>query len=225
MTWIKICGTTNLEDALMSVEAGADALGFVFYENSPRNISPDDVREIVKKLPAKVEKIGVFVNGSTDRMENIVEIAGLTGTQLHVSVSSSESFSQWSQMAALQQRYLALPSDLEDLAGFRFPKKGGDPAQLPSAIFLDSGTPQQPGGTGKVFDWTKAMPVAGVIRRSGFKFVVAGGLDPDNVTEAIRILGPWGVDVVSGVEASPGKKDPAKVRAFVEAVRQTEQTK
>lgn len=223
MTWIKICGTTNLEDALMAVEAGADALGFVFYDRSPRYLDPEAAREIVRQLPPDVEKVGVFVNGSRDDLETVVKNTGLTGAQIHVNLQRpGESLSQWLEISTLRQRYLVLPADLEDLAGLMLPKKKGEPPQRPTAIFLDSGTAEKPGGTGKAFDWMKAQSTAGVIRTLNFKLVVAGGLNPGNVAEAIRILDPWGVDVVSGVEASPGKKDPQKVRAFTKAVREAE---
>jgi phosphoribosylanthranilate isomerase len=100
----------------------------------------------------------------------------------------------------------------------------GFPAGIFDTVFLDAGSPQQPGGTGKAFEWRKAVPIAEGMRQGGLKLVVAGGLNPDNVAEAIEVLKPWGVDVSSGVEACPGKKDPDKVRAFVQAVRRTEKS-
>ena len=125
------------------------------------------------------------------------------------------------------KRYFALPArhfldDKGTFESFAMSRRNEESDKGFDAVFLDSGTPQQPGGTGKSFDWHEGNYIADVIRNAGFKLVVAGGLTPDNVTEAIRILKPWGVDVVSGVEASPGKKDPRKVRAFINAVRQSE---
>jgi phosphoribosylanthranilate isomerase len=208
MTWIKICGTTNLEDALMSVEAGADALGFVFWEKSPRNVAPSVVRRIVSALQGEVEKVGVFVGEPFERVQRIVEEAGLTAAQLHF---LNPAMADWE--SANFKKYVVVPLGEARL--------DGAPPRWADALFLDSGNSQKPGGTGKTFDWQERAPMAETLRSSGYKIVVAGGLTPENVGEAIRILNPWGVDVVSGVEASPGKKDPARVRAFIEAVKET----
>ncbi len=236
MTWIKICGTTNLEDALMAVEAGADALGFVFYEKSPRNINPAVAREIIAKLPAEIQKVGVFAGDSANRSAEITTLCGLTELQFHVSEVSRR------QPGV---PYATGPGDtIRVFWVFSAPDLMGDEPKIrvdfgPSntlplsetlghnsmaTVFLDSGTPQQPGGTGRTFDWEKAAPLVERIKEN-VKVVVAGGLTPSNVTEAIRILNPWGVDVVSGVEARPGKKDPEKVRAFISAVRQADKSK
>ncbi len=208
MTWVKICGTTSLEDALMSVEAGADALGFVFWEKSPRNVDPQAVRTIVEKLPAQVEKVGIFVREPFERVRQIVEEAGLTAAQLHCS-----NFSENWERAGFEKYVVLQVSAANSESG---------PATWADAIFLDSGNSQRPGGTGETFNWQERAPITETFRSSGYKIVVAGGLTPENVGEAIRILEPWGVDVVSGVESRPGKKDPAKVRAFIQAVRETE---
>jgi len=222
MTWIKICGTTNLEDALMAVEAGADALGFVFYENSPRNVTPEAVREIVNKLPENIEKVGVFVDRSFEYVEDIAIRSGLTAIQVHCDVTRTKVFLRSPRNTSLK-KYVVIPArEFLDSPGkfhLAISPKNPNSEKWPSAIFLDSGTSQQPGGTGRTFDWHGSMPLVEVIRRSGFAMVVAGGLNSENVVEAIRILNPWGVDVVSGVEASLGKKDPAKVRAFIDEVR------
>jgi phosphoribosylanthranilate isomerase len=207
MTWIKICGTTNLEDALMSVEAGADALGFVFWEKSPRNVDPSVVRRIVSALPTKVEKVGVFVGEPFERVQRIVEEAELTAAQLHF---RNPAMGDWED-ANFRKYVVVQASEIGS---------NGIPSRWADAIFLDSGNSQKPGGTGKTFDWQENAPMAETFCSNGHKIVVAGGLTPENVGEAIRILEPWGVDVVSGVEASPGKKDPAKVKAFVRAVRE-----
>ena len=211
MTWIKICGTTHLEDALMSVDAGADALGFVFYEKSPRNVAVELVREIVRELPEAVEKVGVFVNESWERVEEIADTAGLTAIQLH---GDEHRDSSW--RATERKVYMAIPvGDLTEDWLISLPRNLG-------ALVVDSGTPQQPGGTGKSFDWKATKPMFTAVG-ARIPVVVAGGLTPLNVVEAIHILEPWGVDVVSGVESTPGTKDPEKVRAFVAAVRGTEQ--
>jgi phosphoribosylanthranilate isomerase len=228
MTWVKICGITNLEDALTAVEAGADALGFVFYEKSPRNVLPETVREIVRRTPAEIEKVGVFVNESPDLMESVAERLGLTAIQVHIEMSDlGNKKSQRIMLSKHFRQHIALPARhfLDEKArfdNFALSMKSNESDDQIRAIFLDSGTPEQPGGTGHAFDWDNAVPVAEVIRQAGFDLVVAGGLTPANVTEAIRILKPWGVDVSSGVESTPGKKDPKKIRAFVAAVRRTE---
>ena len=216
MTWIKTCGTTNLDDALMSVEAGANALGFVFYEDSPRNVAPEVVREIVAKLPAKIETVGVFVNESFAFMEDVATRVGLSSIQLHYTKLDRDEFSR--ELRSPIKTYLSIPAS----------SFSGQPLQFPadiSAVFIDSGSVQQPGGTGQPFNWQEAASAAKAIAQAGFNIVVAGGLNSANVAEAIRILEPWGVDVVSGVESRPGKKDLDKVRAFIAAVRQTEKPK
>jgi phosphoribosylanthranilate isomerase len=217
---VKICGITNLEDALTAVEAGADAVGFVFYEKSPRKVDPDTVREIVEALPTEVEKVGVFVNESPERMESVAERVGLTAIQLHLDPLRRDQSSFDSIVLSQKRKYVALPAsylfEADRLNGLAWLNAA---ETLISGIFLDSSTSEQVGGTGKTFDWEQAKPAVSAIRMK-FNVVIAGGLNPTNVTEAIRILKPWGVDVSSGVESKPGNKDPAKVRAFVAAVRQ-----
>jgi phosphoribosylanthranilate isomerase len=234
MTWVKICGMTNLEDALVAVDAGADAVGFVFFEKSPRNVSVEVVREIVEKLPEGVEKVGVFVNASADYWAQIVSAAKLDSVQHYMPLDPDVSSHQRKAadrtvFPVLPNFYLGLALSLlidagaiQDLAkdfervGDELGRNGLD------AWILDSGSAGLPGGTGKKFDWAKATPIALEIKKCGQKAVIAGGLNSENVKEAIHILNPWGVDVVSGVEAWPGKKDPEKVRAFVRAVREAD---
>jgi len=221
MTWVKICGMTNLEDALVAVEAGADAVGFVFHPESPRNIRPEAAGEITGRLPSEVEKIGVFVGdrvGGIETKRRIAHQARLTGIQAYVQAS----LRSLSELGSLNVKlFVAWPAErvLKGcVGGFRWRCEAKEKV---SAILLDSGNSgkaSRPGGTGRTFDWTKAAVV--LERLEEFRFIVAGGLRPDNVRAAIEILHPWGVDVVSGVEASPGKKDPEKVRAFVRAVRE-----
>ena len=238
MTWVKICGTTNLEDALTAVDAGADAVGFVFYEKSPRCVSVETAREIVEKLPEVVEKVGVFVSESGPDPGAAILTARLTAVQqYHPFEPGARSENGWAiELSAFPKRprfLTALPIahlvdsgvDLLTVAdGFaHFRDRVSSIPPIISDTFdtfvLDSGGSQGPGGTGKTFDWSKAVPIAEGMRRGGLKLVVAGGLTPLNVAEAMQILKPWGVDVVSGVEASPGKKDPEKIHAFVKAVR------
>jgi len=228
----------ELEDALTAVEAGADAVGFVFYEKSPRNITVEAAREIVEKLPESVEKIGVFVNGDSVEPWKIVLEAGLTGWQTYATAPGGTLGSQntgvdLNLLPKLTRFLPSLPMNLfgeseeqirslaSSFATWAKPPEGFDLlGRLMNTIVLDSGGLRKPGGTGKAFDWDKAVPVAEGMRRGGVKLVVAGGLNPQNVGEAMKILQPWGVDVVSGVEAKPGKKDPEKVRAFVRVVRE-----
>jgi len=234
MTWIKICGTTNLSDALAAVDAGADALGFVFYANSPRKIDKDAAREIVAQLPEHVEKVGVFVNPEHAEVVETVNQVRLTATQCRLprsgnGPSETERFYQPIRMLVP----LSVPLLLQDdnrlrglIADFsrvadetNRPGRSKKPHQV-DTFLLDSGSPRQPGGTGKPFDWQRIAPLVQIMNKS-VKVVIAGGLTPDNIAEAMRILRPWGVDVASGVEAEPGRKDPVKVRAFIQAVRQS----
>jgi phosphoribosylanthranilate isomerase len=220
MTWIKICGITNLEDAEIAVDAGADALGFVFYEKSPRKIDVETTRKIVTKLPSNIDKVGVFVSEPVETILKTVAQAGLTGVQLHGVECHKLEFIQALKIGRDLKVFLVLPA-ADVGAGFDWNEN--ERASI-SAVFFDSGTPQLPGGTGRTFDWNSAASGIQAMGRN-LKVVVAGGLNPANVADAIRILKPWGVDVSSGVEAKPGKKDPGKIRAFVDAVRTTEEEK
>jgi len=206
---------TNLEDALVAVDAGADAVGFVLYEKSPRCVSVETVREIVAKLPSKTEKVGVFVNEPPERVATMADDAGLTAVQFH-----GDEYRNPEQYSVGGKVFFSLPvvdilRDMRGQAGFfgipQFPKLAG--------ILLDSGTQEQRGGTGKNFAWGEAFGFVSALKRM-HPVVLAGGLTPSNVAWAAEFLKPWGVDVVSGVEAQPGKKDPDKVRAFVRAVRE-----
>jgi phosphoribosylanthranilate isomerase len=235
MTWVKICGITNLEDALVAVDAGADAVGFVFYDKSPRCVTVETAREIVSKLPESVEKIGVFVDVDSDPV-NVLLQTGLSGTQCYL---TAEGFAGRRSgaigMSLAPPRFknmIAMPVSLfggeeseflaGDFSGFgkNVPAGVTFPEGVMDTFLLDSGSQRQPGGTGKAFDWKRAVLMAADMKQVGIKLVVAGGLTPQNVGEAMEILEPWGVDVSSGVETSPGKKDPEKVRAFVRAVRE-----
>ena len=213
--WVKICANTNFDDAQLAGEAGADAIGFVFAE-SVRRVTPAQVRAIASKLPLELEKIGVFVDATLEEIAATVEECSLTGVQLHTTNDP-----------ALASRLREHFSGRRPIRILKVLHYGGDlDAQVRSAqsdsaidgILVDSRTATLVGGTGRKFDWEAA---SGSFRDAGSHLcmIVAGGLNPDNVGEAIRTLRPWGVDVASGVEAAQGKKDPAKVKAFVENAR------
>jgi phosphoribosylanthranilate isomerase len=224
MTWVKICGMTNLEDALAAVEAGADAVGFVFYEKSPRCVSVEAAREIVAKLPEEIEKVGVFVGAPAEAVIEASNTVGLTAAQIYPDANNqlpmlSEEFFRKAQCDVI----VALPARL--LEGLKDNKPSGSLLSCRAlnrilAMLVDSGDAQRPGGTGERFDWEHAAWIREGMNRIGARLIVAGGLKPQNVGEAMGILQPWGVDVASGVEVRPGKKDPEKVRAFVRAVRE-----
>jgi len=217
MTWVKICGITNLEDALIAVEAGADALGFVFYEKSPRNITPETAGTILKQLPSNVEKIGLFVNRFEDAICAVADEAGLSAIQMH----GHNENPHVADLIATRRPHLKIVAAIS----MRQPRPESWAMMwspdIVHAFLLDSGDSSKLGGTGERFDWQMTRPSVGVIASLG-RVIVAGGLTSLNVAEAIHILKPWGVDVSSGVESKPGKKDPEKVRAFVSAVRQAE---
>jgi phosphoribosylanthranilate isomerase len=216
MTWIKICGITSLEDAQTAVDAGADAVGFVFWEKSPRNIDPSKAREIVKQLPDGVEKVGVFVDHSVEALHTITKAVKLRTVQLH-----NHDGKDVAELSALKQRdpelrlILALAADRLLEGGGMFISQRLKESLY--ALLIDSGNKMLPGGTGKTFNWEQAQ---GLVRAAGWilPVIIAGGLASGNVGEAIRRFEPFGVDVSSGVERAPGKKDPEKIRAFVQAV-------
>lgn len=225
MTWVKICGITNLEDALTAVDAGTDALGFIFYDKSPRKIDPETARKIVEKVPEQIEKVGVFLNRSAEEVGEAATEIGVTAVQLYVDVEAAQGGADcaccFEQLVNKGPRIKLIPA----LSMSR--DRPERPAMMwhPDAIFaflLDSALGGHPGGAGQRFDWSGNSTAIKTIK-SLAKVVVAGGLTPDNVAEAILVLEPWGVDVSSGVEARPGKKDPDKVRAFVAAVRKAKE--
>jgi phosphoribosylanthranilate isomerase len=215
MTWVKICGMTNLEDALLAVDAGADAVGFVFYEKSPRYVTVETAREVVEKLPESVEKVGVFVGATAESVEGIVTGAVLTVAQIYPDALNRLDDEYLEKLSGRVIPAISMSSVREDeIKGFRVSNGMRDRVM---AALVDSGNSERPGGTGKQFNWERLPAFANCM---GLNVIVAGGLSPQNVGKAIEKMKPWGVDVVSGVEASPGKKDPEKVRAFVKAVRE-----
>src|SRR5579871_46441 len=215
MTWVKICGITNLEDALVAVDAGADAVGFVFYDKSPRCVSVETAREIVEKLPKSMEKVGVFVNEEEDTLCSLADRAALTAIQMH---GDNEDPHVADLVVAKRPRlkvFAAVSMLQKNPEGWAMMWR----PDIVHAFLVDSGDSSKFGGTGETFDWHTSGPKVENIKKIG-KVVAAGGLKSENVHEAVDLLKPWGVDVASGVEARPGKKDPEKVRAFVRAVRE-----
>jgi phosphoribosylanthranilate isomerase len=207
--WIKICGNTSLEDALLAADAGADAVGFVFAP-SPRRVTPQQAAAIVPQLPAVLEKIGVFVDAGFDEIVLAVQAAGLTGVQLHFEAAIDLS-------ARLRQRFGPALRILRVMHFDPLTAVLDDPNA--DAVMVDSRTATAVGGTGQTFDWSLAGKTLFQSDKARKRLIAAGGLTPENVAEATCIMRPWGVDVVSGVEAVPGQKDAAKVRAFVANAR------
>ena len=212
-TWIKICGTTCLEDALMSVAAGADALGFIFAP-SKRRVSPEQAQQIISELPREVERIGVFMNRTAADIANVVTEVELTGIQMHGNDIPEEVYNSLPNARRDSMRKIKTVL-VQQGSELRLDGDAGAPG-IVDAWLLDSGA-----GSGKTFDWQAARAQLG--ERQG-RFIVAGGLTPENVADAIRAFKPWGVDVVTGVEREPGRKDPEKLKAFVAAVRRAEET-
>ena len=212
--WIKICGNTSLEDARLAVDAGADAVGFVFAP-SPRRVTVEQVSAIVPHLPAAVEKIGVFVDASLDEIVTAFQACGLTGVQLHFAAAPE-------LPAQLRAR---LGPEARILRVVHFGAEAAEQAAALAvdpnvdAVLVDSRTALAAGGTGVAFDWEVARTTLFQNTEARKRLVAAGGLHPANVAEAIVTLRPWGVDAVSGVEAAPGRKDPVKVRGFVKNAR------
>ncbi len=218
--WVKICANTCAEDALMAAELGADAVGFVFAP-SKRQVTPAQIGPISAIMPGGVERVGVFATGSVEEIAAAVEEAGLTAVQLHGGMDL-----QFARRLArvlgpaiqiIQTLHWTVDEDvasevvvrrqLEDIA-----EDGGGYRVLIDAKIGASNL----GGTGRSFDWASARELIG---SQALRMIVAGGLRPENVGEAIRTLRPWGVDVASGVEREPGRKDFEKVRRFIENAR------
>lgn len=206
MTYIKICGITNLEDALAAAELGADVLGFNFYKPSPRYIAPHSAREIVKQLPRSVLAVGVFVNEkSPDSVLTIAKEAGVSGLQLH----GDESPEFCNELAATPYYVIKALA-----AGDGFDIQQAEAYQV-EAILLDTKDNKLRGGTGRVFDWSIAQQIKELLP----KLYLAGGLSPENIEEAIDRVRPYAVDACSGLEDKPGKKNHERMRAFVETAR------
>jgi phosphoribosylanthranilate isomerase len=201
-TKVKICGITNLADGLVAAEAGAEALGFVFWEGSPRQVSLEVAAGIIRALPSFIVKVGVFVNAPTDLVHQAIGECGLNLLQFH----GDEPPDYCLQFGLMSMKAFRI-RDAESLRAL--------PAYRTDAWLLDAFSADRPGGTGERFNWDLAVQA----RDLGRPIFLAGGLTPENVGEAVRKVQPYAVDVSSGVETSPGKKDPTKVKAFTEAVR------
>lgn len=197
--FVKVCGTTNESDALLAVALGADAVGFIFAP-SPRQIAPVVAADIVRRLPPEVLTVGVFRDESPRRVCDIVSRVGLGAAQLHGHESANDTREVRERVPIVIKAFAAGDPALARSAGY-----GAD------FVILDSPRP----GSGEVFDWALVDGVP-----DGTRLVLAGGLDPSNVARAVETARPFGVDVATGVEASPGQKDAAKMRAFIEAARE-----
>ena len=211
--WVKICANTSLEDAQLAAQAGADAVGFVFAP-SPRRVTAAQVAEITPHLPATVEKIGVFVDAGLDEICSTVRACGLTGVQVHSNANPDLIKELRARLGAAMRIIRVVHFSPDAAAEIREIVADSNI----DAVLVDSRTANAVGGTGTAFNWADAR--ATIFGHPGAaKLIAAGGLTPANVGEAITTLRPSGVDVASGVEASPGRKDPAKVRQFIAAAR------
>ncbi len=199
---VKICGITNLDDAFAAVDFGADALGFVFFQGSPRNVSYNNAAAIIKKLPAFVTSVGVFVNQDTEQIEEAIRLTGIDVVQLHGEEAPEMCTVSRRIIKAIRVKSL---ESLDPLVHFK---------DTVSAFLLDAFTPDVYGGTGQIFNWD----IAAYAKQFG-RIILAGGLTPDNITEAIQKVSPYGVDVSSGVEKEKGKKDLNKMKLFIEKAK------
>jgi len=204
MTVVKICGITSLEDALAAVAAGADALGFNFYQPSPRYITPQDAREIIEQLPDSLLTVGVFVNEELNTVRTIANEAGLHALQLHGDESPEYCRELGADFYVIKTFAVSDAFDIQAFAPYKV-----------EAVMLDTKHNSLRGGTGRVFDWSVAQRVVPKIP----KLFLAGGLSPENVENAIKTVHPYAVDACSALEDSPGKKNGERMRVFVDAVR------
>ena len=205
-TRVKICGITREQDALAAVESGADALGFVFYEPSPRHITVRRAAEIVGALPPFVSSVALFVNADPETIAEVVDVVGVDLLQFH----GQECPEYCAQHRRPWIRAVRVKPDT-DLVAARTEFAHG------RGLLLDAYRPGVPGGTGETFDWDRIPP------QLAPGIVLAGGLNPDNVGDAVRRVRPYAVDVSGGVEAEKGIKDPVRIKAFIEEVRSAEQ--
>jgi phosphoribosylanthranilate isomerase len=203
MVKIKICGITNLEDAFLAAELGADALGFIFYAKSPRKVAPETAREIIAQLPPFVAAVGVFVDEAAAAVRDLAAQVGLDWVQLHG--QESPDYCRGLGWRVIKGFRIKDESSLEELE----PYQGAV-----QAFLLDTYKKGQVGGTGVSFDWQLAREA----KKYG-RIILAGGLTSENVAQAIAMAQPQAVDAASGTEAAPGRKDPEKLRAFFKAVR------
>ena len=203
MVRVKICGITNVEDALLACELGADAIGLNFYDKSPRCISPFAASKIIQKLPPFVAPVGVFVNWQAAPVTTLAKALALSAAQLHGDEPPKLVSEIAKRVSVIKALHLGRGSAMPPFANYR----GA------SAFLLDAPHSGQYGGTGQTTDWSLARTAA-----ESHRILLAGGLTPENVAEAILAVRPYAVDVTSGVESKPGKKDPGKLRAFFDEV-------
>ena len=194
---VKVCGMTNLKDAMVAVEEGADAVGFIFYKKSPRSVTMKTVREIILELPPFVDTVGVFVDETAEQINKIADSCNLDMIQLHG--DESPTFCKRIRRRVIKAFRVKDMQSVKKLSSFQV-----------SGFLLDTFSKDLHGGTGKVFDWNLALPA----KKFG-PVIMAGGLTPNNVQQAIRQVRPYGVDVCSGVESAPGIKDHKKIKAFL----------
>jgi phosphoribosylanthranilate isomerase len=229
--WIKICGNTNLEDAQLAAQLGADAVGFVFAA-SPRQVTAAQVAAITPHLPSSIERVGVFHTRDVAQIESIALDAGLTAVQLHGALDEELSRRLSDQFKGRVRIIQTLHWTVER----QTPHEPTSPAtespaallaaqieriaqlHLSDRILIDSKVGAATGGTGVAFDWTAARAIF-ASAPTGVSLIVAGGLNAENVAHAIAQLKPWGVDVSSGIESSPGRKDPALLARFIQSAR------
>ena len=202
MTKIKICGITNLEDAQLAVDLGADALGFIFYSKSPRSIKVRDAANICNQLPPFVARVGVFVDELEYEIERALDECLLTALQFHG--DESPGFCRKFAAESIKAIRMRDENSLRTAAEYDV-----------DALLLDTYTESERGGTGRTFDWSLAVRA----KEIGPPLILSGGLTPANVQEAIRNVRPYAVDVSSGVEREPGRKEPQKLRRFMEQVK------
>jgi phosphoribosylanthranilate isomerase len=201
MVRIKICGITNVQDALSAIHFGADAIGFVFHQKSPRVVDPETAGTIISEIPPFVTTVGVFVDEEKQRIEQIARNIGLDVVQLHGSESPEACFMSVRVIKAIRVREL---TDLEPLNSYNV-----------SAFLLDTFSPHSAGGTGQAFNWDIAVEA-----KNFGRIILAGGLTPDNVEEAVRMVQPYGIDVSTGVEGNEkGRKDREKLKSFINTAR------
>jgi len=203
MVKVKICGITNLDDAMAAADFGADALGFVFFKKSPRYISPANAKKIIKKLPPFISTAGVFVNEDKNTIRKTVSLAGINIIQLHGEEPPAACrFPEHLVIKAIRVKSI---NNLEIISKYR---------DKVSAFLLDTYTPEGFGGTGQIFNWDIAVEA----KKLG-RVILAGGLSPENIEKAVRLAHPYAVDVSSGVEAEKGRKDHLKMKLFIERAK------
>lgn len=202
MTDIKICGMTNSEDALQAAECGAQAVGFIFYPKSPRYVTPETVRSVIRRLPSGISKVGVFVNAAAEEVMSVAAFCGLDFIQLH----GNETPEYCRRISGFD-----VIKSFSPRAGGAIPEAGEYEVK---AVLVDAYAPGVYGGTGKTSDWELAIRL-----KEYYPLILAGGLHAGNIAEALRRVSPCAVDINSGVEISPGRKDSGKVREIIEIVR------